>query len=87
MFVHILDVKDVLLSHFLKQHLREPLCAGSCPVAEWKVPLVAATVPPAPTEGERGNKWSKITLLSPLGAQLVLLTSPDTFCTIDLGIL
>lgn len=84
MFVHSLDVKDVLLSHFLKEHLRELPCAGSCPAAEWKVPLV---VPPAPREGGRGNKWSNPTLLSPLGAQLVVLTSPDTVCAIDLGIL
>lgn len=38
-------------------------------------------------EGRRENKWSKITLLSPLGAELVLLTSPDTVCNIDLGAL
>lgn len=50
-------------------------CAG--PAAEWKVSLVAVTVPPAPRRGGRGNKWSKITLLSPLGAQFVFFTSPD----------
>lgn len=57
----------------------------TCLTADWKEHNIAVSVPSAPREGGRENKWSKITLLSLLGAELVLLTSPDTVCNIDLG--